>query len=182
MKSLDYAQMMVELQIAINELNTAHKMAIAATKAMADGLDTSLADGLDTSFNKLNIQGHTNIIGGTMGKRLVVSNVEVRNDVYIFTIQNRDSFDTQIVYLNRDPDVLKRGNGFDAYRLYIPSNMLPPGAFIDASWTLVGRGLLRNKTSVLNCLWNIVSKCTKLDEDTEVESFDPNTFRITYQN
>lgn len=174
MKGLNYAQMMMELAKATTELDIAHKMAIAATQAMAQGLDTSM--------NKLNIQGHTNIIGGTMGKRLVVSDVQVRSDVYIFKVQNRDTFDTQTLYLNREPDVEKRGNGFDAYRLYIPSDILPKRALLSESWTLVGKRLLRDKNSVLNCLWNIVKRCTDLDEDKEAIGYDPNTFRITYKN
>ena len=174
MKGLDYAQMMMELAKATTELDIAHKMAIAATQAMAQGLDTSM--------NKLNIQGHTNIIGGTMGKRLVVSDVEARRDVYIFKVQNRDTFESQIVHLDRIPEVEKRGKGFDAYRLHIPYSILPPGASVSESWTLVGKGLLRDKNSVLNCLWNIVNKCTDLDEDKEATGYDPNTFRITYKN
>lgn len=173
MKGLEHAQMMMELAKATTELNMAHKQALAAMQTMANGVDET---------SKLNIQGHTNIIGGTMGKRLVVCDVEARRDVYIFTIQNRDTFESQIVHLDRMPEVEKRGKGFDAYRLHIPYSMLPPGASISESWTLVGKGLLRDKNSVLNCLWNIVNKCTDLDEDKEFDSFDPNTFRITYKN
>lgn len=174
MKGLDYTQMMMELAKATTELNMAHKQAVATMQAMVNGVDET---------SKLNIQGHTNLIGSKMGKRLVVSDVEVRRDIYIFTVQNRDTFESQKLYLNRDPDVLKQkvGNGYDAYRLYIPSDMLPPGASVSHSWTLVGRGLLRDKNTVLNCIWNIVNKCTDLDDDKEVIGYDPNTFRITYK-
>lgn len=172
MKGLDYAEMMMELAKATTELNMAHKQAVATMQAMVNGVDET---------SKLNIQGHTNIIGGPMGKRLVVSDVEARRDAYIFTIQNRDTFESQIVHLDRMPEVEKSGNGFDAYRLYIPDDMIQIGTYLPDTWTLVGKGLLRDKNSVLNCLWRIVSECTDLDEDKEVTGYDPNTFRITYK-
>jgi hypothetical protein len=173
MKGLEYAEIMMELAKATTELNMAHKQAVATMQAMANGVDET---------SKLTIQGYTNIIGGTMGKRLVVSDVKVNTNTYVFEVQNRDTFESQIVHLDRMPEVQKRGHGFDAYRLHIPYGMLPPGASVNESWTLVGKGLLRNKPDVLNCLWKIVGNSTNLDDDKQAIGYDPNTFRITYKN
>ena len=170
MKGLDYAEMMMELAKATTELNMAHKQAVATMQAMANGVDET---------SKLTIQGHINIIGKTMGKRLVVSDVQIRRDVYVFRVENRDTFKSQLVHLDRMPEVQKRGHGFDAYRLYIPYSLLPPHAPATQSWTLIGKGLIRDKNSVLNCLWNIIKACTDLDED--VEPNDSNNFRITFK-
>lgn len=170
MSSLDYAQMMMELAKATTELDIAQKQAIATMQVMAEEVNEQ---------SKLTIQGHINIIGKTMGKRLVVSDVQIRRDVYVFRVENRDTYKSQLVYLDRMPEVLKRGQGFDAYRLYIPYSLLPPHAPATHSWTLIGKGLIRDKNSVLNCLWNIVKNCTDLDEDTEPN--DSNNFRITFK-
>lgn len=170
MKGLDYAQMMMELAKATTELDIAQKQAIATMQAMAEEVNEQ---------SKLTIQGHINIIGKTMGKRLVVSDVQIRRDVYVFRVENRDTFKSQLVHLDRMPEVQKRGHGFDAYRLYIPYSLLPPHAPATQSWTLIGKGLIRDKNSVLNCLWNIIKACTDLDED--VEPNDSNNFRITFK-